>query len=315
MDTITSIEKKYTELVDQFCSDEICKIARNYPFIDHNQAPAPFLPIIGSGYDCAKIKVAVYGMETYHWHDLSKFVDKFQRAKKDGKANPLAIVKAYTDGNINGERNDNHKVQRFHVHHGTEYDNGSSFGFWTFAYSALAYIYYGTNDIEKLKSDPDKLKSFIWGNVNSYEKYKVTWKNLGVDSNKTLDKKTDWKKVFDSASRYFDSATPILQYARPQIMVVFYWGMTREWLTGDKDKKWQDSEKVDLHWEQFNCKKKEILSQYIKCYYLSQTGTYVLKTMHPRGMPSKGVKKDKWLAAINHAINIIKENLQFPSAG
>lgn len=314
----------YTPLVKKFC-DKVCKSIdlKNYKPIPRvnengeqipgkNRAPAPFLPIIGDGYYDASIKVAFYGMETYCWHDLYRFVTKFDKDNTQS----LADVKAYTDGD------DKKYTNRFHNHHGLDYENDSVFGFWKFVYSTLAGIY--NKDESVIRKDESILKSFIWGNVNAYEKYNATWKDLKVD-NKITDKKKDWKCVFKAASKYFNSAQLLLPYTHPQIMVVFYWGMTRMWLT-NKEGKWQDEEKKEIVWSEFNSRhpelsdeQKNILKHYIRCYYVSygsDSGTYVIRTMHPQGMlrRGKGMSPEMWKAAIKHVLQQIMQNDNFPSS-
>lgn len=311
--------EEYTPLVKKFC-DKVHDIASQYrpePIIDengeekpgHNRAPAPFLPIVGTGYFKASTRVAIFGMETYCWHDLYRFIKKFDKDNKQS----LAEVKAYTDGD------DEKYTNRFLNHHGLEYENDSVFGFWKFVYSTLAGIY--KVEEKEFRENPELLGSFIWGNVNAYEKYDATWKSLKVNQN-TTDKKSAWKIVYKAASKYFNSAQHLLPYTRPHIMVVFYWGMTRKWLTGKNGKKWDSNEKKKIDWSEFysqhpelNNEQKEILKHYIRCYIVSYNSpsskTYVIRTMHPQGMlrRGKGMSPEMWKAAINYAIQyIMKEN-------
>jgi len=120
----TEIEAKYAEvyapLVENFCA-KVCATAEPYKPTKGNLAPAPFLPIIGNGYYEASTRVAVFGMETYCWHDLYRFIHIF--ADNSGS---LMALKAYTDG-IEGDENTYKK--RFHNHHGIKYENSYSFGF------------------------------------------------------------------------------------------------------------------------------------------------------------------------------------------
>ncbi|MCQ2351582.1 MAG: hypothetical protein MJ003_06380 [Paludibacteraceae bacterium] len=294
----------YKPLVKKFC-DEVSAIADQYqPEKGKNLAPAPFLPIIGNGYYDAQIRVAIYGMETYCWHDLYRFVKKFDKDNTQS----LAEVKAYTDG-IEGD-NGTYK-KRFQNHHGVMYENKSSYGFWKFVYSALACIYGITDD--KIRNKQELLRSFIWGNVNAYEKYEASWKKKVKYS---PNKKTDWQKVFD-ASQCFNSAQLLFPYTKPHIVVVFYRGMTRKWLTG-KEGKWEENELRKIDWSDFfvnnpklTDEQQKTLKKYIRCYYLSDTHTVVFKLMHPQGMlhHGKGIKVAIWKAAINYAIQkIMKDN-------
>lgn len=298
----------YESLVKDFC-DEVCqkvKIEEYIPEPKTNFAPAPFLPIIGNGYYGAKvIKVAIFGMETLYWNDLYRFIKNFR------KDNSLDGVKAYTDG-IEIEDNNESFKNRFHNHHAVPWYKENNF--WGFAYSALACIY-GVR-VKELKSNSNLNRSFIWGNVNAYEKFGASWSK----NKKLSQRKSDWRKI-SIASKRFDSAQLLLPYTRPQIMVVFYWAMTRKWLTG-KEGKWQADEVVSIDWSEFFAKhpklkeeKQNILKKYIRCYYLSETGTYVFKTMHPCGMRFfKGMGADLWKAAINHALlDIMKKNDIIPT--
>ncbi|MCQ2324878.1 MAG: hypothetical protein MJZ58_01645 [Paludibacteraceae bacterium] len=320
----------YTPLVKQFCDKVRKSIAlENYMPISSinekgeevysgNRAPAPFLPIIGNGYYTAPIRVAIYGMETLKWHDLYKFITKFQ--SRTGKRDALARIKAYTDG-IEGVVNKKHKVSRFLNNYALPWYTKNNF--WGFVFNALACIY-GIKE-KDIKERPDLLRSFIWGNVNAYEKYDATWKDMKVDADKIVDKKEDWKKVF-KASKCFNSAQLLLPYARPQIMVIFHWEMQMEWLIV-KDGITQPLENIVLDWTNFTIKNKlskeqeKNLVNYIKCYYLSETNTFVLHTMHPSGMnpncsywKGNGLEHKVWKAAIRHALRQIMANSKFSSS-
>lgn len=319
----------YTPLVRNFC-DTVQTIAENYQpstYINEkgeevpgeNRAPAPFLPIIGNGYYTAPIRVAIYGMETLNWHDLYKFVTKFQKAQEETKY-PLTKIKAYTDG-VEGVVIKKHRVSRFLNNYALPWYKKNNF--WGFVFNALACIYgIKENDI---KERPDLLRSFIWGNVNAYEKYSANWENMTVNTDIIVDKKKDWKDIFN-ASKCFNSAQLLLPYVCPHIMVVFHWEMQMEWLTV-RDGVTQPLEDITLSWTDFTSKKnlgkeqEKNLISHIKCYYLSKTNTFVLHTMHPSGMnpncsywKGKGVEHKVWKAAIRHALRQIMQDSRFSSA-
>lgn len=293
----------YAKRVKKFC-DNVRAIADKYPPKEgESLAPAPFLPIIGCDYYTAPIRVAIYGQESSCWHDLNRFVTKF--SKSDDIVKSLVIVKEFTDGKEDMTDANKYMHPRFHTHHGTKYENNISFSFWRFVFSTLAYIYN-----EKDIRNSQKLSSFIWGNVNSYEKYGASCEDKGIDID-------DWRKI-SSESKRLNSAQLLLPYTQPHIMVVFYWGMTRKWLTGKKGKIWGLNEKKKIDWSVFfdqyklTPEQREVLKKKIRCFYLSDTGTYVFKTMHPQGMRGhgKGIKEDTWMAAVNYAINRVTNNLE-----
>ncbi len=304
-DTITrEYFATYTPLVKQFCENkDVREIAKKYPFNEHNCAPAPFLPIIGNGYYTAPIRVAIYGMETLRWHDLSKFIEKFQ-------AGSLPKVKSYTDG-IEGVVNPRHIESRFLNNYALPWHEKNNF--WGFVYSVIAGIY-GVKEKE-IKERPDLLRSFIWGNVNAYERYDQTPQDVKME-------KDDWQKVF-KASECFNSAQLLLPYTHPQIMVVFHWAMTRKWLTG-KDGDWEPSEIIPFEWQDFSVEhslteeQTKNLVHYIRCYYLVESKTFVLRTMHPSRM-NRGGKKGKengmdykiWKKAIKLALKQIMQDSRF----
>lgn len=326
------IEEKYATtyrpLVDGFCNDKKVRGVAAYPFNGHNYVPAPFLPIIGSGYYQAPIRVAIFGMETLHWHDLSNFIQKYDAACKQG-TDPLAVLKRYTDGNDDGTKIDAHgDHQRFHVHHGYEYwvEKKNAYGFWTFAFSTLASIYSVSSEEEITEKKVckeyrnDLRNSFIWGNVNAYEKYEATWEKLKSYIGGKKNKKKDWRTIFE-ATECFNSAQLIIPYTRPHILVVFYGKDTKnenwfkDWLAGDVKTL---VEPIPIPWEKFpkydNLTKKnlmEMLSDNIHCYKCS--GTYVLHTLHPGNMwrGRKGSKAENWKAAINFAIREMTDNFSF----
>lgn len=308
----------YAPLVKQFC-DEVSKAIKleDYspiPTINEkgeevsgkNLAPAPFLPIIGNGYYTAPIRVAIYGMETLRWHDLSKFVKKFQNGS-------LAKVKSYTDG-IEGVVNPKHIESRFLNNYALPWHERDNF--WGFVYSTLAGIY-GVKEKE-IKERPDLLRSFIWGNVNAYERYDQTPKDIDMP-------KDDWQKVF-KASECFNSAHLLLPYTCPQIMVVFYWKMPLDWLI-KKGSETQPYESLSLDWSsfvskhEFNNKQENNLKSHFNCYYLPQTNTFVLHTMHPSSMNRDGKRNKEsgidyrlWKKAIKFALKQIMQDSRFSSS-
>lgn len=303
----------YTPLVQKFCDDldkESIDLESYRPAPKKNLAPAPFLPIIGTGYYTTPLKVAIFGMETGGWHDLTKFVDKFCKTKED----KLVVVKKYTDGNEDGSHNPKHNTKRFHEPLGVvDYwkERKNAFGFWTFAFSTLASIY---NKSEKqVRNDQEILRSFIWGNMFAYERFDATWKYDEVLSKR----KGDWRKIYNACKR-FNRAQHILPYTCPQIMVVFSKGDdSLSWFT-KKEKGQVDAQllKRTIDWSGFESDYLEIFQEHINYYYLPETKTCVLHTYHPGYMRHfEGMGAEVWKAAIGHALHDImnKNNISSQS--
>ncbi len=140
---------EYRTLIDDFQTE-----IRN---INPKGIQEPHIPVFGDYYEKCKYKLVFCGMETLGWGDLKDFLEK----------DPVSLVTAsdYTINDIEyigWKRND----------HAT---------FWGFVLKFLAKFY--NADLSDLvdKKYPNILKSFIWANANSVERFEVSAANKGAE--------------------------------------------------------------------------------------------------------------------------------------
>lgn len=206
--------------------------------INYGGMPQPHLPVIGSEYYRAKYKIAFYGMETNGWDDLSNFVSVAKRNEYEAlDLGNFALNDLECLGWINN----------FHT------------SFWDFIFEFLARFYHvSSNDIRHGKC-PEIVKSIIWGNTNSIERYQIQSKRNGVSEEA-------YNKV-KQASEKFDNAEHIIKSADPKIIFVLNWNEGEKWLYDKENKS--------------NVLKLEI-NDHFYYYYIRSSKTHVFWTTHPR---------------------------------
>ncbi len=206
--------------------------------VDVRGIPEPHLPCIGSDYLKSNYKLAFFGKETKGWGDLKAFMN-------DAKVDPVKAIQRNE-----GEFDDLEFV---------DWTNNFKTSFWDFILQFLA-VFYGISDMQALKINEKYytlLRSFIWGNTNSIERYEVTAKGNEVPYD-------NWEKV-KNASRIFDNPKYILEIYKPRVLFILNWDEDEKWLTGSGS--FIGPEKIDDN---------------LWYYHRRDTDTHVLWGVHPR---------------------------------
>jgi hypothetical protein len=142
------------------------------------------------------LKVAVIGRDTRYWGDMRHFI---QAAKESPDE---AILRG------KGE---------FDALDFTGWTNNFGKTFWDTSMKILAGIH-GVSDWKSLKRREEEsvLRSFMWANVNSVERYEVTPQENQVPWD-------IWRKVKDASEEYLDSFKNILEIFTPNVVVLMNW--------------------------------------------------------------------------------------------
>ena len=191
------LKEQYAPLVEQFVK-EISEL-------DVTGIPAPHIPIMGEHYAVSKYKIAFIGMETYGWEDIYTFLN----TAKNNSGEAVFL----TEDMINNLKHlgwaDNY--------HAT---------FWGFVFKFLAQFYkVSFEDLVTKKAYPELLSSFVWGNTNSIERYKVSAESKGVDY-------ATWELV-KKASTCFDSINNIIKSVHPKLFFILNSSVEKDYIQND----------------------------------------------------------------------------------
>jgi hypothetical protein len=198
------IKSHYIELLRAFLSQ-----TGDIPDKDLTGLPAPHIPVIGTGYESAKVKMAFYGIETKWWaRSMVEFKNKFLTNPETGYA---YLTELFTPQNI------------------IKWSKGTFFKY------IIGFLgkFYGKS-IKEIKSNEQLLKiPFVWGNINSLEEWKVTAKANGVKQD-VYNKVKNSSKIFDCSSADTKGPTYILRECKPDIMLILNWDFQfRDWLKAE----------------------------------------------------------------------------------
>jgi hypothetical protein len=249
----------YSSLVEKF-KEEIREVRPE-------NLPEPFIPVYGEDYEKHPYKIAFVGWETRGSYQLSEFLkedldDVLYRWREDFVESNFLLFKNYYG-----------------------YSNNFGNDFWGFNLKFLAK-FYAVEDWRKVKNGEhlDLLKSFIWGNMCSIERFEVTALGKGGEV-------AEYSKV-KQASKIFDKAQHLLGVFKPNIMIVLHWQDDDDWLTeGNED---FESEKISDH---------------LDYYYVPRTKTHVFWTAHPGWLS----RKNRIDSTIDTILEVIKKKNVFPS--
>lgn len=213
----------------------------------------PHFPGVGACYESAKYKFAFCGMETYGWNSMEDFVSSDCYDYLSDTDNCLNTFKHL------GWANNWHAT------------------FWGFVFKFLARFYKA--DFEKLVSDEnDKslrsiLKSFVWANANSIERYEVTskWENAdpGV-----------WESV-KCASRKIDVLNHVINSCAPKVVFIIYSGANEEYIVDETTLSGIYGEDFNQRTSRLKLHNDEPKYDY---YYLRGSSTHVFHLPHPTWM-------------------------------
>lgn len=242
--------------------------------ISKENQPEPFIPVYGDLYDQSLFKIAFVGWETRDNQTLQNFYDNF-------KSDPIDCLYRFKEDLLMDD-DGNFKFKY--------YGNNFGRGFWDFILRFLAR-FYCIHNWKELKNWKDSgmaeiLQSFIWGNVDSIERFEVTAKKLGADE-------TMWQKV-KLASTIFDSAHTLISALRPNVMIVLHWEGSEEWLT-----------------EKFNIIEGPLkMTETLWYYFIKDSLTHVFWTKHPIRM---SVEKIDFEITIDQIVKAIVSKNVFKS--
>lgn len=191
------LREQYAPLVSQFVKD--------IGELDVTGIPAPHIPIMGKDYVSAKYRMAFIGMETYGWEDMNIFLDSAKKYSGDA-----VFLMESTINNLEhlGWANNYHAT------------------FWGFVFKFIAKFYkVGFDDLVQKNAYPELLRSFVWGNTNSIERYDISAECNGVDY------KT-WE-VVKKASTCFDSINNIVKSVNPKLFFVLNSSVDNDYIQND----------------------------------------------------------------------------------
>lgn len=268
---------EYSPLIEKFLQE--------IKDVNPNGIPEPHLPVIGENYFSSKTKIAFCGMETYGWGWLKDFIARSCDESctiSDYTINKLEFLKWPAN------------------YHAT---------FWGFVLKFLS-VFYKADFNGLLKGDnPELLKSFLWANSNSIERYEVTAKDNGASIE-------DWEKV-KKASRKFDNLNHIINAASPDVVILLYSGVDNKYFLDEKGIS-------DIFGENFYDKEnylylvpnKELKYRY---YYRRTTGTHIFCLPHPTYMGLySGIGIDAYVSSVIKDIdtfNIRKSSAYIEESG
>ncbi len=264
-----SIEEKFIETYTPLLTQFMEKVEN----VITDDLPEPHLPVYGKGYENSPYKIAFVGWET---RDNAKLKDFISDYKEVGVQKALHRWDKYfgndflftTDGS-----------NCFHNNTGTD--------FWGFIFKFLS-CFYDIDDWVKIKNKefPEILKSFVWSNIASIERFEAT-------DRKENTSRAEWEKV-KTASLIFDSAKYLVDVFQPNIIIILRWEENDKWLTESFD--YSDDKKIADH---------------LDYYFIKSNNTHVFWTAHP-GWLSRNKRMKQIITDIIKSIQNKKVFTSFP---
>lgn len=230
-------EAEYVGLIQQF--------KEKIKDINPKGIPEPHLPVFGQKYENSKYKFVFCGMETYGWGKIENFMNR----------DPYESIFA-SDHTINNLE----YLGWPKNYHAT---------FWGFVLKFLSKFYHIPFENLIDKSNLDILKSFIWMNANSMERYQVTAEKENADY-------VNWQ-IVKEASKVFDDLNHVLRIANPKLVFILSSGTRGEYYLNLQDYG-LDVENAQDYLKLTNT---DLNYQY---YYRRDTGTHIFHLYHPTYM-------------------------------
>jgi len=223
-------ELHYEPLISLFCNS-----IKDLPY---EGMPEPHIPIIGSDYWNAKYKIAFFGIETSWWHDMTEFMN-------------IALTSPQKAARLRQSDIDDSECLKW--------TNKTHSSFWDFLFLFMAKFYNINVDDIRSGKYPDVIKSIIWGNTNSIERYEIQALNNNVPNHVY--------QIIKEKSRVFDNPNHLVKIAKPRVLVVLNWSEEENWFV---------KEETDVHYYQIN--------SHLYYYYIRSTNTHIFQTHHPRSL-------------------------------
>lgn len=184
----------YKPLVDAFCES----LLKEHPAEFYTGMPQLFLPISGDLYEQSALKMAIAGIETLRWGKLGHFLENPEAEQRSSFA----------------------EIRNLDF---TGWTCGRQHTFWGFVMYFLASLYGVKNwEVMKRRECQEILRSFVYANMNSMEKYKASSIKKGVNHDV-------WRQV-KAKSAPFDSIMHLMELFNPQVVVLLgrnYWNYIR----------------------------------------------------------------------------------------
>ena len=213
----------------------------------------PHFPGVGECYEAAKYKFAFCGMETYGWESMENFMEY-----------DICKYLSYADNCLNSYK-----------HLGWASNWHATF--WGFVFKFLAKFY--KTDFNELVRGGNNitsqllLKSFVWGNANSIERYEVTSKCGGADF-------AAWETI-KKVSKKIDDINHIINSCAPKVIFIIYSGASEEYMLNE-------STLSGIYGENFNQRRSRLKLPHnnpkYDYYYLRSSSTHVFHLPHPTWM-------------------------------
>lgn len=246
----SDFEKVYEPLVKKFIEE--------IKDVNKQNLPEPFIPVCGTNYESSSYKIAFVGWETRNNLSLTEFYESAKKNPGEALNRFYEIIDLEEDFNL------------------TNYANNFGTGFWNFIFKFLAKLINEEWKEIKQKKHPEILKSFVWGNLDSIERYEVSAKGACGNSQ-------EWEKV-KKASNIFDNAEVFIEALKPKLIIVLQWQEDDLWIKGIK-----------------NIEHEIIVGDYLEYYHLKDSDTHIYWTRHPRGFTVD--KIDEYISRIFISIN------------
>lgn len=260
------LKEQYAPLVEQF--------VKEINELNVTGIPAPHIPIMGENYVSAKYKMAFIGMETYGWEDINLFLKTARESCGDAVFLMESTINNFE--HLGWAKN----------YHAT---------FWGFVFKFIAQFYkVGFDDLVNQKAYPELLRSFVWGNTNSIERYHVTAASNAVDQ------KT-WE-IVKKASICFDSINNIVKSANPRLFFVLNSSVDKDYIESDDSVR-----QLGVPVENKKSVMKHVVDDKRKIvyYYLRDDNVHIISMPHPTWMGLySGFGLDSY---VDIAINLIRE--------
>jgi hypothetical protein len=232
---------KQQELVDRFSlhyEGLIRSFASQIKDLDYKGMPEPHIPIIGSNYSSSKFKLAFFGIETAGWHEMEGFME-------------IAVKEPYSAATLHFDDIEDLTCLRW--------TNNPHTSFWDFIFLFLASFYHvDVKDVRNGKY-PELIRSFIWGNTNSIERYDIQAAKNNVNHDVYEEIKHD--------SLIFDDSDHLVDIAKPKVVIVLNWNEGTNWFISDK---------TDYNYYRIN--------DHLLYFYKRSTQTHIFQTHHPRSI-------------------------------
>lgn len=219
-----------------------------------NGITGPHFPAIGECYAESKYKFAFCGIETYGWHSLDSILSTGSTAYLQENDKCINTFE-YLGWAAN--------------YHAT---------FWGFVLKFFSKFF--NVDINKMKNSDDAdediksiMRSFIWANTNSIERFGVSSEGQGA-------KYDDWVKV-KNASKTFDNINHILNPCAPQVVFIISSNVDEKYYLNDgllsEIHGIDESNKINV----LKLRNDELNYDYL---YLRNSNTHIFKLPHPTWM-------------------------------